>query len=112
MDQYFVELMLDQIGRGNKAGNTFNKHAWTDMLSSFNAKFGPHHDKRILRHRHKKLFKHYCDLKVLLQQNGFSWDETQKIVVADNAKVWKAYIKVCGLRILILVSFSFFPTFI
>ncbi|KAJ6745311.1 hypothetical protein OIU74_028071 [Salix koriyanagi] len=93
MDQYFVELMLDQIGRGNKTDNSFVKQAWTDMLSSFNAKFGPRHDKRILRHRYKKLAKYYSDLKVILQQNGFSWDETQQMIVADDDKVWDAYIK-------------------
>jgi hypothetical protein len=96
MDQYFVELMLDQMGRGNKTDNTFIKQAWTDMLSSFNAKFGPRHDKRILRHRYKKLAKYYSDLKVILQQNGFSWDETQQMIVADDDKVWDAYIKVRG----------------
>ncbi|KAJ6924945.1 hypothetical protein NC652_018028 [Populus alba x Populus x berolinensis] len=51
------------------------------------------HDKRILRHRYKKLAKYYSDLMVILQQNGFSWDETQQMIVADDDKVWDAYIK-------------------
>ncbi|KAF4359328.1 hypothetical protein CsatB_020170 [Cannabis sativa] len=92
MDQYFIELMLDQVGRGNKVGNAFNKLAWTDMIGSFNAKFGPQHGKRVLRHRHKKLWKYYTDIKILLQQEGFSWDETQQIVAADD-NVWDAYTK-------------------
>ncbi|KAF2313038.1 hypothetical protein P3X46_019255 [Hevea brasiliensis] len=92
MDQYFIELMLDQIVKGNKAGSTFNKQAWTDMLASFNAKFGPQHGKRVLRHRYKKLLKYYGEMKVLLKQNGFTWDETQQMIVADN-DVWDTYIK-------------------
>ncbi|XP_020536605.1 uncharacterized protein LOC105637536 isoform X2 [Jatropha curcas] len=93
MDQYFVELLLDQIIKGNKTENTFNKQAWTDMLSSFNAKFGPQHGKRVLRHRYKKLLKYCSEMKVILKQNGFSWDEPQQMIVGDN-DVWDAYIKV------------------
>ncbi|MBA0807037.1 hypothetical protein Gohar_022867 [Gossypium harknessii] len=92
MDQYFIELMLDQAGKGNKVDNTFNKQAWTDMLALFNAKFGPQHGKRVLRHRYKKLWKYYSDVKVILNQNGFTWDESQLVITADNA-VWDAYIK-------------------
>lgn len=92
MDQYFLELMLNQRERGNKLDNTFSKQAWTDMLSLFNAKFGSQHTKRVLRHRYKKLWKYHSDVAILLKQNGFSWDEKQKNVAADD-DVWDAYIK-------------------
>ncbi|KAK7830407.1 l10-interacting myb domain-containing protein, partial [Quercus suber] len=92
MDQFFIELMLDQVKRGNKTENTFNKQAWNDMLASFNEKFGPQHGKRVLRHRYKKLWKYYSDITILLKQNGFSWDETQQMVAADD-DVWDAYLK-------------------
>ncbi|XP_039007618.1 L10-interacting MYB domain-containing protein-like [Hibiscus syriacus] len=92
MDQYFIELMLDQVGRGNKVDNTFSKQAWTDMLALFNAKFGHQHGKRVLRHRYKKLWKYYSDVKVILKQSSFTWDETKLMVIADN-EVWDAYIK-------------------
>ncbi|XVF89419.1 hypothetical protein PTKIN_Ptkin19aG0129000 [Pterospermum kingtungense] len=92
MDQFFIELMLDQVGRGNKVDNTFNKQAWKEMLALFSAKFGPQHGKRVLRHRYKKLWKYYSDVTVILKQNGFSWDETQLMVIA-NDDVWDDYIK-------------------
>ncbi|EEF46860.1 conserved hypothetical protein [Ricinus communis] len=92
MDQYFLELLLDHIVKGNKADNAFNKQAWTKMLASFNARFGPQHGKRVLRHRYKKLSKYCSDMKYLLKQNGFSWDEMEQMIVADN-DVWDAYIK-------------------
>ncbi|XP_044472569.1 L10-interacting MYB domain-containing protein isoform X2 [Mangifera indica] len=92
MDQYFIELLLDQVGKGNKTDNTFSKQAWTDMLVLFNAKFGAQHGKRVLRHRYKKLWKYFSDVKVLLKQDGFSWDETQQMLAANDS-VWDAYIK-------------------
>ncbi|KAM7459599.1 hypothetical protein LguiA_036593 [Lonicera macranthoides] len=92
MDQYFIELMLTQLERGNKLDNTFSKQAWTDMLALFNVKYGSQHSKRVLRHRYKKLWKYYSDVTVLLKQNGFSWNENQQMVVADDDS-WDAYIK-------------------
>ncbi|XP_030544450.1 L10-interacting MYB domain-containing protein isoform X3 [Rhodamnia argentea] len=93
MDQYFLELMLDQVGRGNKSGDTFTKQAWTDMLHLFNEKIGPQYGKRVLRHRYKKLWKYYSDATLLLQEDGFSWDKTRQMITADD-DVWDAYIKV------------------
>lgn len=93
MDQYFIELLLIQQKGGNKYKSTFSKQAWTDMLTSSNAKFGPQLSKRMLRHRYKKLWKFYGDLTVLISQSGFSWDVKQRMVVADD-DVLNAYIKV------------------
>ncbi|KAF5815703.1 putative transcription regulator Homeodomain-LIKE family [Helianthus annuus] len=95
MDQFFTELLLRQQEKGNKLDsniNSYTKEAWTEMLNSFTEKFGPHHTKRVLRHRYKKLFKYYTDITVLLKQDGFSWDAKQQKIVA-NDDVWDAYIK-------------------
>lgn len=92
MDQFFTGLLLDQREKGNKPDNSYTKEAWTEILTSFNAKFGPQHTKRVLRHRYKKLFKHYTDITVLLKQDDFSWDAKEQKVVA-NDDVWDAYIK-------------------
>lgn len=108
MDQFFIELMLDQVGRGNKTENTFNKQAWTDMLVLFNAKFGPQHGKRVLRHRYKKLWKYFSDITFLLKQDGFSWDERLKVIAADD-NIWDAYIKV---RCYYYICHSFFFPFL
>lgn len=96
MDQFFTELLLVQQEKGNKLNgdnNSYTKEAWAEMLNSFNEKFGPHHTKRVLRHRYKKLFKYYSDIMVLLTQDGFSWEEKHQKLVA-NDDVWDAYIKV------------------
>ncbi|XWS58224.1 hypothetical protein CRYUN_Cryun08bG0016300 [Craigia yunnanensis] len=92
MDQYFIELMLDNLRKGNKSKNTFNKQAWNDMLGSFNTKFCFQYGKCFLRRRYRKLLKHYSDVQSLLLQNGFSWDYKQQMIVADDL-VWDNYIK-------------------
>lgn len=99
MDQYFMELMLKQEERGNKQGNTFTKQAWTDMLALFNARFISEYNKRVLRHRYKKLWKYYSDITTLTNQKGFCWDEKQEMVVADD-DVWEAYIKVYDISLI------------
>ncbi|KAI3472998.1 hypothetical protein Pfo_030081 [Paulownia fortunei] len=93
MERYFVNLMLEHIHRGNRIGHTFNKQAWTDMLAVFNAKFGSQYDKDVLKGRYTNLWKLFNDIKNILGQNGFSWDETRQMVVADDY-VWDAYIKI------------------
>ncbi|KAL7205170.1 hypothetical protein ACSBR2_018157 [Camellia fascicularis] len=92
MERYFIDLMLDHMHRGNRVGHTFNKQAWADMLSMFSAKFGTQHDKDILKNRYSTLWKQFNDVKNLLDQSGFSWDDTQQMVVAEDY-VWDTYTK-------------------
>lgn len=98
MDRYFIELMLEEVGRGNKVDDhLFSKEAWTEMMSLFNAKFKFQYEKDVLKNRHKTLRNLHKAVKYLLDQKGFSWDETRQMVTADN-KVWDDYIKVHFLR--------------
>ncbi|KAA8536885.1 hypothetical protein F0562_029363 [Nyssa sinensis] len=92
MERYFIDLLLDHMHRGNRIGHTFNKQAWTDMVTVFNAKFGSQYDKDVLKSRYTSLWKQFNDTKNLLDQSGFSWDDAQQMVVADDY-VWDAYIK-------------------
>ena len=93
MERYFIDLMLEQMHRGNRVGHTFTKQAWTDMLVLFSAKFGSPHDKDLLKNRYSTLWKQYNDVKNLLEQSGFSWNDSQQEIVADDY-VWDTYIKV------------------
>ncbi|KAJ4952140.1 hypothetical protein NE237_028972 [Protea cynaroides] len=93
MNRYFIDIMLEQVRRGYKIRNTFHRKAWEDMVASFNRKFvGLQVDKEILRNRSKKLRLQHNALKTLLDQNGFHWDETRKMVTADD-RVWNEYLK-------------------
>ncbi|KAK7268116.1 hypothetical protein RIF29_20803 [Crotalaria pallida] len=93
MDQFFVELMLDQVCKGNKSGRTFKRKAWADMSESFNDRFGCHYGKVVLKNRFNILRKHYCFINVLLGKKGFSWDKTEQKVVADD-EVWQQCVRV------------------
>ncbi|XAR64801.1 hypothetical protein NMG60_11008641 [Bertholletia excelsa] len=91
MDNYFIELLLDQVHRGNKTGKVFSKEAWTKMISLFNDQFGFRHETDVLKNRYKWLRKQYNNIRLLIQ-SGFSWDEKRHMVTADN-NVWDDYIK-------------------
>lgn len=94
MDRYFIKILLGQLRKGSKVNDTFTRQAWKDILTSFNAKFGFQYGIKILRQRHKKLFKYYTNVRSLLEENEFIWDERQQRIVADDV-VWENYIKVC-----------------
>lgn len=93
MDQFFIELMLDQVRKGNKIGRTFKKKAWVDMIESFNARFESHYGKVVLKNRLNVLRRHYCTINVLLAKEGFSWDKREQKVVADD-QAWQKCIRV------------------
>ncbi|KAF5469203.1 hypothetical protein F2P56_013293 [Juglans regia] len=92
MERYFIDLLLDQVHRGNRMGHTFNKQAWTDMLTMFNAYFGSPYDEKVLKSHYTNLWTQFNDIKILLDQNGFSWDDTKQMVVASH-HVWDSYAK-------------------
>lgn len=93
MDRYFIDLMLDQIQNGNQIDGVFRKHAWVEMIASFNSKFGFNYDIDVLKNRYKTLRRQYNVIKNLLDLNGFFWDDTRQMVTADD-HVWQNYIKV------------------
>ncbi|CAH9132598.1 unnamed protein product [Cuscuta epithymum] len=94
MDRYFIDLMLEQMGKWNDVcDHTFNKYAWNQMTSLFNDKFKFQYDMDILKNRHKTLRTLYRDVLHLLGQDGFIWNDTLGMVTADS-KVWDEHIKV------------------
>ncbi|TQE05076.1 hypothetical protein C1H46_009228 [Malus baccata] len=93
MERYFIDLMLDQVHRGNRLGHTFNKQAWNDMLMMFNGNFGTPYDMNTLKSHYTSLWRQFNDIKNLLDQNGFSWDNTRQMVIADKY-AWDTYVKV------------------
>ncbi|XP_076892923.1 L10-interacting MYB domain-containing protein-like [Bidens hawaiensis] len=93
MDRYFIDLMLEQVAKGNRIDDhLFSKRAWKHMTTLFNAKFKFHYEKDVLKNRHKTLRNLYKAVRNLLSLNGFSWDHTRHMVTADN-NVWDDYIK-------------------
>ncbi|KAL7205155.1 hypothetical protein ACSBR2_018142 [Camellia fascicularis] len=93
MDRYFIDLMLEQIRKGNMIDQNFNKQAWGDMMAKFVAKFGSQHHKDVLESRFEKMRNLFHDMRTLVDQSGFAWDEMQQMLTASD-DIWDAYIKV------------------
>ncbi|XP_023741627.1 L10-interacting MYB domain-containing protein [Lactuca sativa] len=94
MDRYFIELMLEEAGKGNRIDDhLFSKRAWNHMTLLFNTKFRFQYEKDVLKNRHKTLRNVYKVINKLLALDGFSWDHTRQMVIAHN-EVWDDYIKV------------------
>lgn len=93
MDRYFIDLMLDQVRRGNQVDGVFVKQAWSEMIDSFNAKFGFCYEMDVLKNRYKTLRRQYNIVRNLVELEGFCWDNSRQMVVADD-HVWQDYIKV------------------
>ncbi|KAE9586426.1 putative Myb/SANT-like domain-containing protein [Lupinus albus] len=93
MDHYFIDLLLEQMKFGNKAGNTYTPQAWNAMVKSFNDRFKTHYCKENLRNHYKHFKKQFSVVSNLLQLKEFAWNDNKEMVVAED-HVWDAYIKV------------------
>ena len=89
----FANLLVEQIRLGNRPNNVFNKKAWKHIREEFNKETGSKFDRQQLKNHLDVLRKRYNYVKALLSQDGFSWDVTHCMVVAEDA-VWKKYIEV------------------
>lgn len=92
MEQYFVDLMLEQVLHGNKIDNEFGEQAWAHMTLSFKEKFGLQYEQHILENRYLSLMKQYIEISNLLNEEGFLWDEASHTIVGDS-DTWESYAK-------------------
>lgn len=93
LTQILVDLMVDEVHKGNKKNYSFGKKAWKSITDEFYKKTGLKWDKEQLKNRYAVLRKQYTIAKLLLEQSDFKWDETTGTITATD-EVWDRIIKV------------------
>ena len=99
MDNCLTKVLAEQVKKGNKVDNMLKPAAFAAAVNALNEKFGMYLSKGHIKNRLKTWRKQFGVLKELLIQRGFVWNETQKMVVADDA-LWNEYIKVTSLSVI------------
>lgn len=94
LTKVLVDLLVDQVRKGNRLNNAFNKKAWVLLCDDFYKKTGLRWDKEQLKNRFAVLRRQYVVVKSLLDLTDFSWDESTGMVMGKD-EAWTEYIKVC-----------------
>jgi len=94
MDHWLGKILVDQVRKGLKIDNVFQTEAYDKAVSAMNAKFGHHLTKFHIKNRLKTWKKQYEIAKEILSHAGFKWDETKKMIIANDS-TWIDYIRVC-----------------
>ncbi|AES95169.1 L10-interacting MYB domain-containing protein [Medicago truncatula] len=92
LTKILADLMVDQVHKGNKQNNSFNKKAWKHICDGFHNKTGLKWDKEKLKNRHSVLRRQYAIVKPILDEGDFVWDEATGAIIA-NDEIWAEYIK-------------------
>ncbi|KAF8404226.1 hypothetical protein HHK36_009108 [Tetracentron sinense] len=75
-----------------KGDNGWKPRAYQAVVNVKNEKLGISLNKEQVRSQIKRLKKEYLAISTLLDQSGFGWDDTKKMVTADDS-VWDEYLK-------------------
>ncbi|KAL1536869.1 hypothetical protein AAHA92_29447 [Salvia divinorum] len=92
LTKVLVDLMIDEIHKGNKSNKFFTKKGWKFICDNFRIQTGYWWDSEQLKSRHGALRKQYISVALLLDQPDFRWDEATCTIVASN-EAWDRYIR-------------------
>ncbi|GAV64838.1 Myb_DNA-bind_3 domain-containing protein [Cephalotus follicularis] len=92
LTRVLVELMVEQVHKGNKHNNSFGKKTWKHICDGFYNKTGMSWDKEQLKYRYAALRRQHAIVNSLVHRTDFSWDESTGTIIA-NDQAWADYIK-------------------
>ncbi|XP_052174288.1 L10-interacting MYB domain-containing protein-like [Diospyros lotus] len=89
----FIELIEQEIHKGNRPGSFINKDGWKNLVKTFNEITWRCYDNKQLKNHWDSMKKEWTLFKQMIRgESGLGWDETKKTVMADNAW-WEQKIK-------------------
>lgn len=97
MESCFISLLIEQLHIENNE-NIFNGTSWSTMALLLNQRFELNVDSNVLEARYALLMKQHTEITQILNSSGFTWDETQSVIIAENG-VWDDYSKVIFCKI-------------
>lgn len=96
LTRILLDLLVDQVHKGNKQKKSFTKKGWRCIYDDFHKKTNLNWDMEQLKYRFVALRKQYGTVKLLLEQEDFSWDEPTGVIMATD-EAWHRYIEVLQL---------------
>ncbi|KAF8380702.1 hypothetical protein HHK36_028192 [Tetracentron sinense] len=92
MERVCIETLTNEYNKGNKGDNGWKPQAYQAVVNAIYEKLGISLNKEQVRSRIKRWKKEYLAISTLLDQSGFGWDDTKKMVTADDS-IWDEYLK-------------------
>ncbi|GAA0167022.1 hypothetical protein LIER_22048 [Lithospermum erythrorhizon] len=92
LTKVLVDLMVDQVTKGDNPRRFLTKKAWKVICSGFYKKTGLNWDVDQLKSRHAILRRQYLSVNALLSSKNFTFDQSKGSIVAKKA-LWEKYIE-------------------
>jgi len=92
----FIEIMVDEVTKGNMQNGVFHTGTWTSMTAKLNSTTNCSYNKEQLKAQMHRLRAMFHEFYSLLQNTEFGWNAETNIVTASE-EIWQNYLKVYGL---------------
>ncbi|XP_028801891.1 uncharacterized protein LOC114757062 [Neltuma alba] len=92
----FIDLCIEEVGKGGRKGTSLTKPAWTSLVDSFTAKTGRVYTRIQLKNKYDTLRKEWQLWDRLLRETGLGWDAERNTVSAPDEWWEKKIVEVPG----------------
>ncbi|XP_038691441.1 L10-interacting MYB domain-containing protein-like isoform X2 [Tripterygium wilfordii] len=91
-EKLFVDIMVEQVSRGNMKSGVFHNKIWSSILVEMNTKTARNYQMKQIKAKFHRLRMKHRAFSDLLNHTGFGWDAATNTVTADE-EVWENYLK-------------------
>lgn len=93
IERIFIDIMINEVNKGNMAAGTFNTNTWRRMLLEVNSQGKRNFNLKQLKQKFNRLRATHRDFSNLLKHTGFSWNAETNTVTALE-ETWQNYTRV------------------